>query len=238
VVAALGALMRGRRHRDAESLPADPRNLGGLVRLAGTARQLIGHRGFPRSPGRDGLLDGMPFAYAATSRPSCDERAAADHVTGVISRSTTPVGPWQACSWPARPGPDPQRDHRRAGRDRRRRRPAAGRAVVVGLPQWSPWWRSSALMSAQGLVGPNDGASASVQVPEHPRTGSLSWVSLWRMPGVVAPIAALRGRTHCRPYGAHHLCPGRRLFSRALFGLTTARISPDPRPTICSQLTT
>jgi len=50
------------------------------------------------------------------------------------------------------------------------------------------------LMSAQGLIGPNAGALASAQVPEHPGTGSaVLGFSQWCMAGVVAPIAGLGG---------------------------------------------
>ena len=49
-------------------------------------------------------------------------------------------------------------------------------------------------MSAQDLVGPNAGALASAQVPEHPGTGSAVLGFLqWCMAGLVAPIAGLGG---------------------------------------------
>jgi DHA1 family bicyclomycin/chloramphenicol resistance-like MFS transporter len=50
------------------------------------------------------------------------------------------------------------------------------------------------LTSAQGLVGPNAGALASAQVPEHPGTGSAVLGFLqWCRAGVVVPIAGLGG---------------------------------------------
>src|SRR4029078_11182693 len=76
---------------------------------------------------------------------------------------------------------------------------AAGVLLLVG----ALWWDTPLvvamvafffLMSAQGLVGPNAGALASAQVPEHPGTGSaVLGFSQWCMAGVVAPIAGLGG---------------------------------------------
>ena len=56
------------------------------------------------------------------------------------------------------------------------------------------------LMSAQGLVGPNAGAMASTQVPEHPGTGSAVLGFLqWCVAGVVAPLAGLGGEDTAVP---------------------------------------
>ena len=50
------------------------------------------------------------------------------------------------------------------------------------------------LMTAQGLIGPNGGALASAEVPEHPGTGSalLGFVQ-WVAAGTIAPLAGLGG---------------------------------------------
>jgi DHA1 family bicyclomycin/chloramphenicol resistance-like MFS transporter len=50
------------------------------------------------------------------------------------------------------------------------------------------------LMTAQGLIGPNGGALAAAEVPEHPGTGSalLGFVQ-WVAAGTIAPIAGLGG---------------------------------------------
>ena len=50
------------------------------------------------------------------------------------------------------------------------------------------------LMTAQGLIGPNGGALASADVPDHPGTGSavLGFVQ-WVAAGTIAPIAGLGG---------------------------------------------
>jgi MFS transporter, DHA1 family, multidrug resistance protein len=56
------------------------------------------------------------------------------------------------------------------------------------------------LMAAQGLIGPNGGALASAEVPEHPGTGSalLGFVQ-WVAAGTVAPIAGLGGQDTAVP---------------------------------------
>jgi MFS transporter, DHA1 family, multidrug resistance protein len=55
-------------------------------------------------------------------------------------------------------------------------------------------------MSAQGLVGPNAGALASNEVPEHPGTGSALLGALqWSLAGVIAPLAGLGGDRTAAP---------------------------------------
>jgi MFS transporter, DHA1 family, multidrug resistance protein len=56
------------------------------------------------------------------------------------------------------------------------------------------------LMAAQGLIGPNGGALASAEVPDHPGSGSavLGFVQ-WVAAGVVAPIAGLGGQDTAVP---------------------------------------
>ncbi|TCC06025.1 multidrug effflux MFS transporter [Kribbella soli] len=59
------------------------------------------------------------------------------------------------------------------------------------------------LMSAQGFVGPNAGALASAQIPEHPGTGSaLLGFLQWCTAGVVAPLAGLGGASTAVPMAA------------------------------------
>jgi DHA1 family bicyclomycin/chloramphenicol resistance-like MFS transporter len=51
-----------------------------------------------------------------------------------------------------------------------------------------------ALMSAQGLIGPNAGALASAEVPTEPGTGSaLLGFLQWCAAGVIAPLTGLGG---------------------------------------------
>jgi DHA1 family bicyclomycin/chloramphenicol resistance-like MFS transporter len=82
---------------------------------------------------------------------------------------------------------------------------AAGVAMLVG----ALWFETPlllaivcffVLMTAQGLIGPNGGALASAEVPEHPGTGSaLLGCVQWVVAGTVAPIAGLGGETTAVP---------------------------------------
>jgi MFS transporter, DHA1 family, multidrug resistance protein len=49
------------------------------------------------------------------------------------------------------------------------------------------------LMTAQGLIGPNGGALASAEIPEHPGTGSAVLGFVQTAAGIIAPIAGLGG---------------------------------------------
>ena len=71
------------------------------------------------------------------------------------------------------------------------------------------------LMTAQGLIGPNAGALASAEVPEHPGTGSaLLGFLQWVMAGAIAPLAGLGGEHTAVPMAAHRPGPHRRLRHR------------------------
>ena len=73
-------------------------------------------------------------------------------------------------------------------------------AVWFGTPLLVALVAFFVLMSAQGLVGPNAGALASAEVPEHPGTGSaILGFFQWTMAGVVAPIAGLGGEESAVP---------------------------------------
>jgi DHA1 family bicyclomycin/chloramphenicol resistance-like MFS transporter len=73
-------------------------------------------------------------------------------------------------------------------------------AVWLGTPLLLAMVCFFVLMAAQGLIGPNGGALASAEVPEHPGTGSavLGFVQ-WVAAGVVAPIAGLGGQDTAVP---------------------------------------
>src|SRR3954462_7726471 len=82
---------------------------------------------------------------------------------------------------------------------------AAGVALLVGavafaMPLSVAVVGFFVLMTAQGLIGPNAGALASAEVPEHPGTGSalLGFVQ-WVAAGTIAPIAGLGGEHSAVP---------------------------------------
>ena len=67
-------------------------------------------------------------------------------------------------------------------------------ALWLGTPLWIAIVGFFVLMSAQGLVGPNAGALASGEVPEHAGTGSALRGGLqWALAGTIAPLAGLGG---------------------------------------------
>ncbi len=73
-------------------------------------------------------------------------------------------------------------------------------ALWFGMPLWIAVTGFFVLMTAQGLVGPNAGALASGEVPDHPGTGSAVLGFLqWCTAGVIAPIAGLGGERTAVP---------------------------------------
>ncbi|WP_427895746.1 multidrug effflux MFS transporter [Kribbella sp. GL6] len=76
-------------------------------------------------------------------------------------------------------------------------------AVWFGMPLPVALAGFFVLMTAQGFIGPNAGALASAQVPDHPGTGSaLLGFLQWCMAGVVAPLAGLGGERTAVPMAA------------------------------------
>ncbi len=198
VVAALGALMIVAVATGIpESLPADRRHRGGLVQLGRAARQVVGHRGFVGYLVVMAFSMGVTFAYVATSAFILQSMNGLSPIMYSIDFAANAVGLALATLLAAR----------LAGRVPTRIVITVGLAVTgaagVLLLVGALWWGTPLivalvafflLMSAQGLVGPNAGALASAQVPEHPGTGSaVLGFSQWCMAGVVAPIAGLGG---------------------------------------------
>ncbi|MET3808826.1 DHA1 family bicyclomycin/chloramphenicol resistance-like MFS transporter [Nakamurella sp. UYEF19] len=198
VVAALGALMIGSVAAGMpESLPPDRRHRGGLGQLGLTARQVIGHRGFVGYLIVMAFSMGVTFAYVATSAFVLQSMNGLSPIMYSVDFAANAVGLALATLLAAR----------LAGRVATRSVITVGLAVTTAagmlLLIGALWWDTPLviavvgfflLMSAQGLVGPNAGALASAQVPEHPGTGSAVLGFLqWCMAGVVAPIAGLGG---------------------------------------------
>jgi len=180
-----------------ESLPANRRHRGGLTQLAGAARQVIGHRGFVGYLIVMAFSMGVTFAYVATSAFILQSMNGLSPIMYSIDFAANAVGLAVATLLAAR----------LAGRVPTRTVITVGLAVTgaagILLLAGALWWGTPlivalvaifVLMSAQGLVGPNAGAMASAQVPDHPGTGSAVLGFLqWCMAGIVAPIAGLGG---------------------------------------------
>jgi DHA1 family bicyclomycin/chloramphenicol resistance-like MFS transporter len=198
VVAALGAAMIvAVAVGIPESLPADRRHRGGLVQLGRAARQVVGHRGFVGYLVVMAFSMGVTFAYVATSAFILQSMNGLSPIMYSVDFAANAVGLALATLLAAR----------LAGRVPTRTVITVGLAVTgaagVLLLIGALWWGTPLivalvafflLMSAQGLIGPNAGALASAQVPQHPGTGSaVLGFSQWCMAGVVAPIAGLGG---------------------------------------------
>ena len=230
VVAALGALMIAAVLVGVpESLPADRRHQGGLSKLGKTAGHVIGNRGFVGYLIVMSFSMGITFAYVATSAFIMQSMNGLSPVVYSVDFAANAVGLALATLLAARlAGRVPTRHVITVGL---LVTGAAGLLLLVG----ALWWETPLvvavvafflLMSAQGLVGPNAGALASAQVPEHPGTGSAILGFLqWTMAGVVAPIAGLGGEHTAVPMALIILVLAG-ASTAALFGLTRG----EPRP--------
>ena len=204
VVAVLGGLMIvavaiGIR----ESLPPDRRHRGGLRQHGQATRQIAGQRGFVGYLIVMAFSMGVTFAYVATSAFILQSMNGLSPIMYSVDFAANAVGLALATLFAAR----------LAGRVATRSvitvgvaaTAVAGALLLVG----ALWWGTPLivalvafflLMSAQGLVGPNAGALASAQVPEHPGTGSAVLGFLqWCMAGLIAPIAGLGGEDTAVP---------------------------------------
>ena len=204
VVAAVGALMIvAVAVGIPETLPADRRHRGGLAQLGRAASHVVGHRGFVGYLVVMAFSMGVTFAYVATSAFILQSMNGLSPMMYSVDFAANAVGLALATLLAAR----------LAGRVPTRTVITVGLAVTgvagVLLLVGALWWGTPLivavvafflLMGAQGLIGPNAGALASAQVPEHPGTGSaVLGFSQWCMAGVVAPIAGLGGEQTAVP---------------------------------------
>jgi MFS transporter, DHA1 family, multidrug resistance protein len=85
------------------------------------------------------------------------------------------------------------------------------------------------LMTAQGLIGPNGGALASAEVPDHPGTGSavLGFVQ-WVAAGTIAPIAGLGGEHTAVPMALLMVAGA----AASMIGLLVLARPPDRRSNV------
>ena len=198
VVAALGALMiLAVAIGIPESLPPDKRHRGGLAQLGDAARQVIGNRGFVGYLIVMAFSMGVTFAYVATSTFILQTMNGLSPIMYSVDFAVNAVGLVMATLLAARlAGRVPTRIVITVGLAVTG---VAGVLLLVGALVWGTPLVVAVvafflLMSAQGLVGPNAGAMASAQVPEHPGTGSAVLGFLqWCMAGVIAPLAGLGG---------------------------------------------
>ncbi|MGC4881001.1 multidrug effflux MFS transporter [Micromonospora sp. DT43] len=198
VVAALGVVMTlAVLLAVPESLPVERRHGGVLRAFAVAGRQVLARRRYVGYLLVSGSAMGALFAYVATSAFVLQSMNEMSPIAYSVDFAVNAGGMTVAALIAAR----------LAGRVATRKvilvgqvaALAAGVAMLVGAlwlgtPMLLAVVCFFVLMSAQGLIGPNGGALASAEVPEHPGTGSaiLGFVQ-WVAAGIIAPIAGLGG---------------------------------------------
>ncbi|MEV4824623.1 multidrug effflux MFS transporter [Micromonospora sp. NPDC049274] len=198
VVAALGVVMTlAVLLAVPESLPFDRRHGGGLRAFAVAGRRVLAQRRYVGYLLVSGSAMGALFAYVATSAFVLQSMNGMSPIAYSVDFAVNAGGMTVAALIAAR----------LAGRVATRKVILVGQvaalaagvvmlvgALWLGTPMLLAVVCFFVLMSAQGLIGPNGGALASAEVPEHPGTGSaiLGFVQ-WVAAGIIAPIAGLGG---------------------------------------------
>ena len=188
-----------------ESLPVERRYGGGMQQLRRSAAQVLRHRGFVGYLVVTASSMGMIFAYVATSAFVLQSMNGLSPTLYALDFALNAVGLTLATFAAARmAGRVPTRTIVGVGLAATG---AAGVLLLIGawfaMPLWVALIGFFVLMSAQGLVGPNAGALASAEVPQHPGTGSAVLGFLqWCVAGVIAPLAGLGGERTAVPMAA------------------------------------
>jgi MFS transporter, DHA1 family, multidrug resistance protein len=186
-----------------ESLPPERRHSGGLKAFAIAGREVLQQRRYVGYLLVSGSAMAALFAYVATSAFVLQSMNGLSPIAYSVDFAANAGGMTIAALIAAR----------LAGRVATRSvilvgqiaALAAGVAMLIG----AVWFGTPlllaivcffVLMTAQGLIGPNGGALASAEVPEHPGTGSavLGFVQ-WVVAGFAAPLAGLGGETTAVP---------------------------------------
>ncbi len=186
-----------------ESLPAERRHGGGLRAFAVAGRQVLANRRYVGYLLVSGSAMGALFAYVATSAFVLQSMNGMSPFAYSVDFAANAAGMTVAALAAARlVGRVATRTVIFAGQ-------VAALAAGVAMLAGALWWGTPlplaivcffVLMTAQGLIGPNGGALAAAEVPEHPGTGSalLGFVT-WVSAGAIAPIAGLGGEDTAVP---------------------------------------
>ena len=180
-----------------ETLPPEKRHGGGLRAFASAGRQLLRNRRYVGYVVVAATGMGAVFAYVATSAFVLQSMNGLSPIAYAIDFAANAAGMTLAALAAAR----------LAGRVSTRKLILLGQiaALTAGVVMLigALWFDTPlivamicffVLMAAQGLIGPNGGALASAEVPEHPGTGSaLLGFGQWFAAGAIAPLAGLGG---------------------------------------------
>ena len=203
-----------------ETLPAGTRHAGGLRTFAAAGREVLRNRRYVGYVIVSGSAMGAVFAYVATSAFVLQSMNGMSPIAYSIDFAANAAGMTVAALVAAR----------LAGRVATRKVILVGQvaalAAGIGMLIGAIWFDTPllvalvcffVLMTAQGLIGPNGGALAAAEVPEHPGTGSalLGFVQ-WVAAGTIAPIAGLGGEHTAVPMAVPHDRHHRRLHDRTL----------------------
>lgn len=180
-----------------ETLPPERRHAGGLRTFVVAGREVLRNRRYVGYVLVSGSAMGAVFAYVATSAFVLQSMNGISPIGYSVDFAANAGGMTVASFVAAR----------LAGRVATRTVIAVGQlaalAAGIGMLIGAVWFDTPllvaivcffVLMTAQGLIGPNGGALAAAEVPEHPGTGSalLGFVQ-WVAAGAIAPIAGLGG---------------------------------------------
>jgi DHA1 family bicyclomycin/chloramphenicol resistance-like MFS transporter len=180
-----------------ESLAPERRHGGGLRVFATAGRRVLANRRYVGYLLVSGSAMGALFAYVATSAFVLQSMNGLSPIAYSVDFAANAAGMTVAALVAAR----------LVGRIATRKVILAGQvaalAAGVAMLAGALWFGTPlllaivcflALMTAQGLIGPNGGALGSAEVPGHPGTGSamLGFVQ-WLAAGTIAPVAGLGG---------------------------------------------
>jgi DHA1 family bicyclomycin/chloramphenicol resistance-like MFS transporter len=186
-----------------ETLPRERRHGGGLRAFGTAGREVLRNRPYVGYVLVSGSSMGAVFAYVATSAFVLQSMNGLSPLVYSVDFAVNAGGMTLAALLAAR----------LAGRVATRTVIVVGQVAALGagiaMLVGALWFDTPllvailsflVLMTAQGLIGPNGGALASAEVPEHPGTGSavLGFVQ-WLAAGTIAPIAGLGGEQSAVP---------------------------------------
>lgn len=212
-----------------ETLPPERRRAGGLRAFAAAGGQVLRNRRYVGYVMVAASSMGAIFAYVATSAFVLQSMNGLSPIAYSVDFAFNAVGMTVAAFVAAR----------LAGRVSTRRVIAvgqgAGLAAGVAMLVGAVWFDAPlpvaliaffVLMTTAGLIGPNGGALAAAEVPEHPGTGAalLGFVQ-WLVAGTVAPLAGMGGEDSAVPMAVLMIV----CLAVSIIGLLIAR-PPAPSP--------